>query len=299
MSKYPAPAPVPEPEVPLSSGGPLRILSLGLPRTGSSSMAEALRILGYNRVHHGTEMILEGWDVTWVGRAAKAHFPSLSSSSPSSKEPRPVPFTRAEWDEVFGGFDAVTDYGCMFALPLIAAYPEAKVVLVHRDVDAWARSVNDVIIDRFWPPRRRAAAPAALLVRALFWAAGVREPLMHGIRQTFLGQFGARGPDELRANLRDVYGQHVREVREAVPPERLLHYTLGDGWEPLCEFLGKEVPEGVPFPRRNDAKAFGTMYDQIQRDKIRGIAWIIVLYGVLLAIVVGVTLHHRRLAALW
>lgn len=219
MSKYPTPVPA---EVPISGGGggPLRILSLGLPRTGSSSMAEALRILGFYRVHHGTEMILEGWDVDWVGRAAKAHFPSLSSP----KEPRLQPFTRAEWDEVLGSFDAVTDYGCMFALPLIAAYPEAKVILVHRNIDDWERSVNEVIINRFWPRR----TPVELLVRWLFWLAGVKQPLMNGIRQTFLGRFGAAGPDELRANLRAVYVQHMREIQEAVPPERLLHYKLGE-----------------------------------------------------------------------
>lgn len=215
MAKYPDSTPAPE--APLT-GGPLRILSLGLPRTGSSSTAEALRILGYRRVHHGTEMLLEGWDVTWIERAALAHFPSLSS-----KDPRPQPFTRAQWDEIFGSFDAVTDYGCMHALPLIAAYPEAKVILAYRDVDDWERSVNEVIIDRFWPRR----TPAALLVRGLVWLAGAREPVITGIQQTFLGRFGAAGPDELRANLRTVYAQHMREVQEAVPPERLLHYKLG------------------------------------------------------------------------
>ncbi|KAI2631853.1 P-loop containing nucleoside triphosphate hydrolase protein [Hypoxylon sp. NC1633] len=292
MSKDPAPVSASGPEVP-PPDGPLRILSLGLPRTGSSSMAEALRILGFRRVHHGTEMILEGWDVTWVSRAAKAHFPSLSLSEPG--EHRCRPFTREEWDEIFGGFDAVTDYACMLALPLIAAYPEAKVILVHRDIGDWERSVNEVIIDRFWPRR----TPSEVLVRCLVWLAGAKEPLANGIRQTFLGRFDAAGPDELRANLRKVYVQHMREVQEAVSPEQLLHYRLGDGWEPLCEFLGKEVPEGVPFPRRNDAKAFGAMYDQIQREKIKGLVWVLVWYGVLLAILAGVTFQHRRLAALW
>ena len=29
---------------------------------------------------------------------------------------------------------------------------------------------------------------------------------------------------------------------------------MGDGWEPLCAFLGKEVPS-VPFPRMNERKS--------------------------------------------
>ena len=36
-----------------------------------------------------------------------------------------------------------------------------------------------------------------------------------------------------------------------VPIERKLEFRLGDGWEPLCKFLGVEVPD-VPFPRVND-----------------------------------------------
>ncbi|KAI0161847.1 hypothetical protein GGR52DRAFT_586112 [Hypoxylon sp. FL1284] len=298
--------PAPAPETPLS-GGRLKILSLGLPRTGSSSMAEALRILGYKRVHHGTEMILEGWDVTWVQRAARAHFPALSSPSSSSSSsswwgkreekqtsPPPQPFTRADWDEVLGSFDAVTDFGCLFAGPLIAAYPDARVVLVHRDVDDWERSVNEVIIDRFWPRSR--GSTVDLLLRALLRLAGEKEPLLNGIRQSFLGRFAAAGPDQLRANLRAVYAQHVAQVTEAVPPEQLLHYRLGDGWEPLCKFLGKKVPEGVPFPRRNDAKTFGIMYDQIQKEKMRRVAWVLVRYGFSLVMVVGILL---QLAALW
>lgn len=39
-------------------------------------------------------------------------------------------------------------------------------------------------------------------------------------------------------------------VRGLVPKERLLEWEVGDGWEPLCKFLGKPVPE-VAFPHSN------------------------------------------------
>jgi hypothetical protein len=41
-----------------------------------------------------------------------------------------------------------------------------------------------------------------------------------------------------------------------VPAERLLVWSPGDGWEPLCEFLEVPVPD-VAVPRLNDAKEFG------------------------------------------
>jgi Sulfotransferase domain len=40
-----------------------------------------------------------------------------------------------------------------------------------------------------------------------------------------------------------------------VPPERLLVYEVGDGWEPLCRFLGVPVPD-EPFPHVNATEAF-------------------------------------------
>jgi hypothetical protein len=33
-------------------------------------------------------------------------------------------------------------------------------------------------------------------------------------------------------------------------------YEVKEGWEPLCEFLGVEVPKGKSFPHLNDTDAF-------------------------------------------
>ena len=38
-----------------------------------------------------------------------------------------------------------------------------------------------------------------------------------------------------------------------MPKEKLLEYKLGSGWELLCEFLGKQVPD-VPFPVVNETE---------------------------------------------
>ena len=40
-----------------------------------------------------------------------------------------------------------------------------------------------------------------------------------------------------------------------VPAERLLVWEVGEGWEPLCEFLGVDVPDG-PLPHANDRETF-------------------------------------------
>ncbi len=56
---------------------------------------------------------------------------------------------------------------------------------------------------------------------------------------------------EMQEKAREMYREHYAQVRQIVPKERLLEYKLGDGWEPLCEFLGKPIPH-VPFPKVND-----------------------------------------------
>ncbi len=48
----------------------------------------------------------------------------------------------------------------------------------------------------------------------------------------------------------DIFNRHNEEVKRFVPPERLLVYDVKEGWEPLCRFLGVDVPD-EPFPRVN------------------------------------------------
>ena len=57
------------------------------------------------------------------------------------------------------------------------------------------------------------------------------------------------------------YHRHLEEVKAAVPADRLLVFSVAEGWAPLCAFLGLPVPD-QPFPRVNDR-------DAIKRD-IRG-----------------------------
>ena len=46
------------------------------------------------------------------------------------------------------------------------------------------------------------------------------------------------------------YKSHNLYVQSQVPKEDLLVWNVQDGWEPLCAFLGKEIPK-EPFPHDN------------------------------------------------
>ena len=68
------------------------------------------------------------------------------------------------------------------------------------------------------------------------------------------GYFEAKDIDEIRKNARRIYDAHYHTIEALVPPEKLLKYNFKDGWVPLCEFLGKPIPN-VPFPRVNETAA--------------------------------------------
>ena len=38
------------------------------------------------------------------------------------------------------------------------------------------------------------------------------------------------------------YRAHNASVKALVPKEKLLVYRIGEGWEPICKFLGKPIP---------------------------------------------------------
>ena len=52
-----------------------------------------------------------------------------------------------------------------------------------------------------------------------------------------------------------MYTEHYDRLKTDLKPGTYLDWTPEDGWEPLCKFLGKTVPE-TPFPRGNDLKAY-------------------------------------------
>ena len=54
------------------------------------------------------------------------------------------------------------------------------------------------------------------------------------------------------------YQRHVDEVRAVVPADRLLIYSVDQGWQPLCAFLGVPVPDSG-FPNVNDRASIKKM----------------------------------------
>ena len=132
---------------------------------------------------------------------------------------------------------------------LIAAYPEAKVIVSEREAQAWLKSVQ-ASIGKF----SRGGNILFFILRSLDTAFLRRWlPMADWCTRGAWGQAGY----EDKEHAIKVYKELHEEVRRLVPKEsgRLLEYKLGMGWEPLCEFLGTEVPS-KPFPKINESAEF-------------------------------------------
>lgn len=215
---------------------PLAVIGAGLPRTGTYSLKHALEQLGYGRCHHMAEVF---------------------ENPPLARHWEQV-FDRqdVDWEDVFDGYGATVDApSCWVYEELAARYPEAKVLLTRRsDPDAWVRSMLATTMN----PDFRAAMLKSPLA-----------PMMQKMGAFVMGGAGdapeAPPPSEPppapdRDMLVKLYEQHNAAVRAAIPAERLLEFQVADGWEPLCDFLGKPVPD-TPFPRMNSTEEFNRSFD--------------------------------------
>lgn len=100
-----------------------------------------------------------------------------------------------------------------------------------------------------------------------------------------------------RAKLREHFLQRRDFIRSLVPPERFLEWKVQDGWEPLCKFLGKPVPN-EPFPYVNKGDEVANHVWDVGVLRVRAIVadrknwpWLISAFGAFLSVLVGIYIY--------
>lgn len=233
----------------------LKIIGAGFGRTGTMSVYTALNQLGFP-CYHMIEVI--------QNENNKSHLDFWHKVANSE------PGVQHDWGQVFSSYTATVDNpACCVWRELLAAYPEAKVLLtLHpRGAEAWYESTIDTIYftETMWQFKvLEFATPFGRkfgdMSRKLIW------------------QRSHRGTMTDRERAIAHYHQHIDDVTAAVPADRLLVFSADQGWRPLCEFLGVPVPQ-TAFPNVNDRAAI----KQTLREMNRG-AYAIVAIGLLAGI---------------
>ena len=148
-----------------------------------------------------------------------------------------------DWETGLAGYGSTVDWpSAYWWRELSEFYPDAKVILTWRDAQSWYKSFSHTIQQVIQRTEDPDSLGRALIERRIF---------------------GGRLSDA--EHVIAVYEQNIQDVQETIDADRLLIYSLGAGWEPLCRFLDVPVPD-VPFPNSNNARDF---FDRIRREKAK------------------------------
>lgn len=196
----------------------LEIIGAGFGRTGTYSLKAALERLSFGPCHHMSEVIGDPEQIRLWNEAAEG---------------------RPDYARIFAGFRSAVDFPVSaFWQEALAANPGAKVILSDRDPEDWygsfSQTILPLILDRAsWPDERRS------------W--------FEMIDRVIIGRaFGGRTD---REGILAAYSANAAAAREFVSEGRALVFRARDSWEPLCRFLGVEVPD-EPYPMTNPRAEF-------------------------------------------
>jgi hypothetical protein len=204
----------------------LKVIGAGFGRTGTLSLKLALEELRLGPCYHMIEVNAHPeHDALWLALARDE---------------------ASDWRPMLQGYASTVDWPTTSIWKeLAAANPQAKIILTLRDPEAWYASAAATIFARMLefetlrgdlatvdPARRRHME----MINALI------------VENTFGGSLD-------KDNAIAVFNAHNEDVRRSVPREKLLVHESGDGWQPLCAFLGVAVP-ATPYPKVNSTEDF-------------------------------------------
>jgi len=215
----------------------------------------ALERLGY-KVWHGTK-----WSPIWF---------EISAAGVAGNATR----YKTALDEFvqelsIDGYDAILDQpGAYIYEDLMEYYPEAKVLNTVRDRDSWSRSMVEMAFSLdllVWQPPHSLVEHREKGRIYGYWMKqqlGIQDDEIFHEGVPFKGSnFMETKSSVSLATCAAAYDRYQKKVRATVPPDRLVVYSVKDGWGPLCRHFSKdgECPEEA-FPSVNSKEA-GFLHD--------------------------------------
>lgn len=129
-------------------------------------------------------------------------------------------------EEMMEKFDAVAECGAIIKWKELYEKYDAKCILTTRDLDSWLPSLKNWLLYVNPHPKERTKK----------------------VRKQTLGSWNWNRKKHIRK-----YRRHHRQVKRYFKDNKdllIMNIINGDGWEKLCRFLDKSIPD-VPFPHEN------------------------------------------------
>lgn len=210
----------------------MKVICAGWGRTGTRSLKYALQTIYDAPAYHMQNILLNKRD------AQLWH--NIIFNKPS----------KINWDEIFNGYEACLDFpSCNYYKELMEKYPDAKVILTVRNEDKWIKSwnvLNNQIIKSF----------TFKFLSKIPYTSFYLQKKIHN--KAILGPEGMFKGYKKDEEIKSEFLKWNQSVIDYVPKDRLLVYEVKDGWQPLCEFLNKPIPD-IPFFHKNKTKNMGHM----------------------------------------
>ncbi len=208
----------------------MKVIGVGLPRTGTLTQKIALETLGYGPCYHMVN-VLQNLELVQLWHDA------LEGN--------------ADWDKIFAGNESTVDWpGGFFWKELMEYYPDAKVVLSVRDPEKWERSMRDTVWACYYGDSLTYNMSAAT-----YKVDGPWKYFIDTMTQLLWEGPGTIQNSHETQGMIDSMHRFNEEVKAGVPSDRLLVWDVTEGWGPLCDFLGIETPSD-PMPHVNDSATF-------------------------------------------
>ncbi len=202
----------------------LEVIGVGYPRTGTTSLKLSLEQLGFGPTYHMFEVF------------ERPHHAALWHDALDG---------RPDWNRIFADFRSSADApACHFWAELISWFPESKCILTTRDSESWYESCRTTIVPAMMHPER---APDE-----------AHRTVQHMARRLILDVMFQGAFDDMERAM-ELFEEHNRVILQSIPSERLLVFDIAEGWGPLCDFLGVDIPE-TPFPRANTRDDFRSRF---------------------------------------
>ena len=234
----------------------MKIICAGLSKTGTTSIARALQVLGFTVYDWPEHITIHGDE--WLDIYLRGKLPDFAS--------------------MYGDVDAVTDLPPAFWYQEIyQAFPDARVILTVRDnEDVWLKSwVKLTDLDQ---NLNGSGFVAKMLMR---WC-------LHRKYYTLIdvmngAALGSLSP-ESTVLFKKKYREHNERVEAMIPRKKLLVFNVKEGWKPLCHFLGCEIPD-QEFPWKNSGlsdalERLGKRRQELIFKVVAILAFLFVLLGI-------------------
>ena len=173
-----------------------KVFGIGAPKTGTTSLAKALELLGFC---HKT------WDPKLHAEFCKGNFEAVFDVA-----------------DKFDSFDDGPWNMNDFYKHLDKRYPNSKFILTARDANEWGKSHE-----------RHFSSNGDRRIPRKYWVYDY-----HRCKQTIIQQYEKRNNEVI-----DYFKRRPGDLL-------LINICAGEGWEKLCPFLGRSIPD-ISFPNIN------------------------------------------------